>query len=351
MSPGRLRSRTDSGRAPRAEGCMKRMPSRTRRSVKWKGQAGRVAGAGLAGLMVLAAGGVGLPASPWPSEGDGAPVAHLHHVHGMAVDPRDPQVLFVATHGGLVRVTGGKRWAYVGDDRSDFMGFTMPADGSGTVFVSGHPDLQSNRPNPMGVLVSRDGGHTWKTVALEGGADMHAMTFSRPENALYGWNVMGKEPGLFRVDAGSGKPTRPEARGLQHVHALAAHPTEKGRLLAGTNQGLLSSTDGGAMWHRVPGALFGLPVTAIAYHPTDGSRVYAYGFKASLGFVRSADGGKTWKATGYLLSDHDGVVVIAPSPHAPDTVFIATAGGDVLRSEDGGATWSPLAKAGRPATK
>jgi len=289
--------------------------------------------------------------SPWPREGDGEPVAHLHHVHGMAVDPRDPRVLYVATHGGLIRVTDGKRWVYVGDDRSDLMGFTMPADGSGAIFVSGHPDLRSGRPNPMGVLVSRDGGRAWRAVALEGAADMHAMTFSRPENALYSWNVMGKEPGLYRVGVEGGKATRPEARGLQHVHALAAHPTEKGRLLAGTNQGLLSSTDGGAMWHRVPGALFGLPVTAIAYHPTDGSRVYAYGFKASLGFVRSTDGGKTWKATDFLLSDRDGVVVIAPSPHALEAVFAATAGGDILRSADGGTTWAPLAKSGRPITK
>ncbi len=299
-------------------------------------------------LVNIAVAGAASPAAP---EGEAEPVLHLHHIHGMAVDPRDPNVLYLATHGGLVRVTGGKRWAYVGDDRSDLMGFTMPADDRGVIFVSGHPDLRSNRPNPMGVLVSRDGGRTWKSVALEGVADMHAMTFSKPENALYGWNVMGRDPGLYRLSVKSGKSTRPEGRGLQQVHALAAHPKETGRLLAGTNQGLLSSADGGAMWHRVPGALFGPPVLAIASHPTDGSRVYAYGFKESLGFMRSADGGKTWKATGLLLSDRDGVVVIAPSPHAAETVFAATAGGDVLRSDDGGATWSPLARGGRPLTR
>jgi len=289
--------------------------------------------------------------SPWPKEGDGEPVAQLHHVHGMAVDPKDLRVLYVATHGGLIRVTAGKQWAYVGEDRSDYMGFTMHPEGKGVIFVSGHPDLRSGRPNPMGVLVSRDGGRTWKTVALEGAADMHAMTFSRPEDALYGWNVAGKAPGLYRVNLEGGNSQRLEARGLQQVLALAAHPREKGRLLAGTNQGLMASADGGAAWEAVPGALAGVPVTALAYHPADATRVYAYGFKASLGFVRSADGGMTWKATGFLLSDRDGVVVIAPSPQGTDTVFIATVGGDILRSDDAGATWTPLAKAGRPIVK
>ncbi len=290
-------------------------------------------------------------APPQPKEGDGEPVMRLHHVHGMAVDPRDPRVLYVATHGGLVRVTDGKRWVYVGDDRSDLMGFTMPADGSGAIFVSGHPDLQSGRRNPMGVLVSRDGGRTWKPVALEGAADMHAMTFSRPENVLYGWNVMGRDPGLSRVPVGGGEPERMEAQGLDQVYALAAHPQEKGRLLAGTHRGLMASTDGGSTWRGVGGALAGVPVSALAYHPRDGARVYAYAVRESLGFVRSTDGGKTWRATGLFLPGRDAVVAIAPSPHAAETLFVATAGGDIFRSDDDGATWSALAKAGRPLTK
>ncbi len=306
---------------------------------------------GVAAAVVLAGGPPSRAATTPSGEVAGETVHLLHHIHGMAVDPKDPLVLYVATHGGLIRVTDGRRWAYVGEDRSDYMGFTVHPTDPGVLFVSGHPDLQSGRPNPMGVLVSRNGGRTWKTVALEGVADMHAMAFSKPENALYGWNVMGKDPGLYRVNLDGKRAARVVGRGLDRVHALTAHPKEKGRLLAGTSQGLMGSTDGGAMWHVVPGALFGIPVTALAYHPTDGARVYAYGFKESLGFVRSADGGKTWRATGFLLWDRDGVIVIAPSPHAADTVYAATAGGDVLRSNDGGTTWVPLAKSGRPVAK
>ena len=298
--------------------------------------------------MALAAALLTGAAAPRPKEGDGEPVAHLHHIHGMAVDPQDPRVLYVATHGGLLRVTSGRQWTYVGDDRSDFMGFTVHPDGRGVIFASGHPDPRSGRPNPLGVLLSRDGGRTWKPLALEGAADMHAMTFALPENVLYGWNVMGRAPGLYRLGPDDGKPQHLEARGLQQVLALGAHPKERGRLLAGTNQGLVGSGDAGATWQPVPGALARTPVTALAYHPAEPSRIYAYTFKQGLGFVRSADGGKTWKATGLLLSANDGVVAIAASPHAPGTVFLATAGGDVLRSEDGGTAWTPLARGGRP---
>lgn len=266
----------------------------------------------------------------------------------MAVDPRDPAVLYVATHGGLVRVAAGTRWTYVSDDRSDLMGFTMHPEEQGVIFVSGHPDLRSGRPNPMGVLVSRDGGRTWRPLALEGAADMHAMTFSLAENALYGWNVMGKDPGLYRVSVDGGRTVRLRPQGLEGAYALAAHPREKGRLLAGTQDGLKASSDGGTIWHPVPGPLLGAPVTAVAYHPADATRLYAYAIKESVGLARSTDGGKTWTPTGLFVPGRDAVVVIAPSPHAAGTVFIATAGGDILRSGDGGTTWTPLAKAGRP---
>lgn len=34
------------------------------------------------------------------------PVDRLHHIHGLAVDPHDPAILYVATHGGLVPSKG-----------------------------------------------------------------------------------------------------------------------------------------------------------------------------------------------------------------------------------------------------
>ncbi|MGH7431537.1 MAG: WD40/YVTN/BNR-like repeat-containing protein, partial [Candidatus Methylomirabilales bacterium] len=117
-----------------------------------------------------------------------APVDQLHHIHGLAVDPHDPTIVYIATHGGLVRLVGGQQWEHVGESRSDLMGFTTHPSQRGVMYVSGHPDLGSHLPNPIGVMVSRDGGQSWQPVALAGKVDLHAMTLSADGTTLFGWN-------------------------------------------------------------------------------------------------------------------------------------------------------------------
>jgi len=277
------------------------------------------------------------------------PVTQLHHIHGLAVDPKDPHILYIATHGGLVRLVEEKRWELVGEDRSDLMGFTVDPGNRGVMYASGHPDHPGRGPNPLGVRVSRDGGQTWQRLALEGRVDLHAMTFSPAEDALYGWNGMGV-PGLYRISARDGVWARVESTGFQGAFSLAAHPSKRGMLLAGTRTGLLRSQDAGKTWTEVPlgVSLKGVPVTAVAYHPKNHQLVYAYAVRPEQGFLKSTDGGRTWNPTGFFVGDQDAVAVIAPSPSQPDVLYISTFTSDIYKSTDGGRGWQPLAKQGRP---
>ena len=70
------------------------------------------------------------------------------------------------------------------------------------MYASGHPDMATYREQGvgnLGLLVSRDGGRTWRSVALKGAVDLHALAYS-PRNGgqLFGWNVTG-QPGLYRI--------------------------------------------------------------------------------------------------------------------------------------------------------
>ncbi|HEU5394199.1 MAG TPA: hypothetical protein VFV36_05295 [Candidatus Methylomirabilis sp.] len=277
-----------------------------------------------------------------------AGVIQFHHIHGLAVDPKDPTVLFVATHGGLLRVIQDRRWEWVGEARHDYMGFTHHPLTQGTVFVSGHPQGGS-LPNPMGLLVSRDGGRTWQPLALRGQVDLHAMTISADGETLYGWSVMGSA-GLYRVSVRDGSWKRLEAIGLREVFSLAGHPKEPGTLLAATRAGLLVSRDGGSTWASASGQLEGISMTAVAYSPKHPQRLYAYAVWQDLGFIYSGDGGKTWKATGLYLGREDAIAVLAPSPHGERTIYMATFTSDLQKSSDGGQTWSALARKGKPVT-
>ncbi len=276
------------------------------------------------------------------------PVDQLHHIHGLAVDAHDPAILYIATHGGLVRLVGGQRWEYVGEGRSDLMGFTVHPSDRGVMYVSGHPDLSSRHlPNPIGVMVSRDGGQSWQPLALAGKVDLHAMTISADGKTLYGWNVTGS-PGLYRILVQDGTWARVDAEGLQDVFGLAAHPQQSDTLLAGTRAGLVVSQDGGRTWSAMGRTLSGVAVTAVAYHPKDPRTLYAYAARPDLGLVRSEDEGQQWKALGLFLGEKDAVAVFAISPHRPETIYLATFGLDLYQSKNGGRRLEPLAKQGRP---
>ncbi len=274
-------------------------------------------------------------------------VDELHHIHGLAVDPNDPTIVYIATHGGLVRVVDGQRWENVGDGRSDLMGFTVHPSERGVMYVSGHPDHSSHLPNPIGVMVSRNGGQSWQPLALAGKVDLHAMTISADGKTLYGWNVTGTL-GLYRISVRDGGSSRVDATGLQDVFGLAAHPQRADTLIAGTRGGLVVSRDGGRTWSPMSGALSGVPVTAVAYHPKNPRILYAYAARPDLGLIRSEDEGQQWKSLGFFLGEKDAVNVFAISPHKPEIIYLSTFSSDLYQSRDGGQQWQPLAKQGRP---
>ena len=148
----------------------------------------------------------------------------VHHIHGLAFDPRDPTALLAATHTGLARIRPGANPEWVGGIRFDLMGFTVPPAELGTLYASGHPDLATYRRDGhgnLGLLVSRDGGRTWEGVALKGHADFHALTYS-PDGGgeLFGWSVAG-QTGLFRISTRTWAAERLLAQGLTDVLALA----------------------------------------------------------------------------------------------------------------------------------
>lgn len=273
----------------------------------------------------------------------------VHHIHGLTVDRRDPDVLYVATHTGLLRVraTGAPEW--VGSHRFDLMGFTAHPRETDLVYASGHPDLATYRRQGvgnLGLLVSRDGGRTWQTVALKGEADFHALAYG-PGNGgtLYGWSV-AERGGLYRISVASWTGERLPASGLANVLSLAASPDAGGPLLAGTKAGLMVSRDGGATWSPAPTMPSDVPVTAVSYHASDGRRAYAYVARPDRGLMRSRDGGATWESTSFAGDARAPVVAIAVGPD--DSVVLATTDATVLRSRDAGRTWQSVLERGRP---
>jgi len=133
---------------------------------------------------------------------------------------------------------------------------------------------------------------------------------------------------------------------------LAADPTNKDLIYAGTNgEGCFRSEDRGQSWP--PLGLAGEIVKSLAVSPHDPKVIYA-GLKPATVAV-SRDGGQAWteldsfrriRGRRFWFSPAEPpdrrpyVQAIAISPANPDVVLAGIEFGAVVRSEDGGRTWS-----------
>lgn len=134
------------------------------------------------------------------------------------------------------------------------------------------------------------------------------------------------------------------------INCLAADPLNRGTVYAGTPDGVLRSDDCGLTWRRR--GMEGRVVKSLAVSPHDGDVVYA-GTRPALMFV-SRDGGQSWSELDgfrripnrwWWFSPAESpwkayVMAIALSPTDKNVLLAGVEFGAVVRSGDGGRTWS-----------
>jgi photosystem II stability/assembly factor-like uncharacterized protein len=157
--------------------------------------------------------------------------------------------------------------------------------------------------------------------------------------------------GLFRRSAGDGE-WQTLTRGLPEnveARAFAVHPREPGVVYAGTQDGPYRTTDGGERWERLGFPDRGATVWSLAFHPTRPQVMYAG--VAPVAIYRSEDGGDNWrKLPGARSPGHcemgfpTRVTRVVADPAAPDVVYAALEVSGVIRSDDGGETWTDLSQ-------
>jgi photosystem II stability/assembly factor-like uncharacterized protein len=78
------------------------------------------------------------------------------HAHGLALDPKDPTVLYAGTEAGLFTSTnGGTSWRALGGRLTDTEVYAVAID----------PDERIYAGTAIGVLVSTDGGASWSSLS------------------------------------------------------------------------------------------------------------------------------------------------------------------------------------------
>lgn len=262
-----------------------------------------------------------------------------NHVHGLAVNPSNPNILYIATHNGLVQrsETGQWLWMQPEKERADYMGFTADPSSPYRFYASGHPHTGGN----LGFQVTEDQAKSWKQLSMPG-VDFHALAIAPSNPAMfYGYPASGAEGLQISTDGGnSWKSTRME-RLEDHPFNLVVDPKNADHVYAVTRSGLYESRDRGERWTLLP-ATQNAPVVGLALQ-TEVNKTVVYAYQASEsapGIYRSLDEGKTWEKWGVGTSGL--ILYLAIAPSNPQLFYAVNQNNVVFQSQDGGKNWKEL---------
>lgn len=259
------------------------------------------------------------PATSAPGSGTVAQALDqpITHIHGVARDPATDRVV-IATHEGAFERRDGA-WYALGDV-IDLMGFAIAPDG--TWFASGHPGIETDLPEPVGLIASTDRGQTWQVISRGGESDFHALA-AGPAGVLgFDGTLRASADGVRWEEVSIPAPP----------FALSVEETS-GAVLATTEHGLVQSTDDAATWTALEP-----PELVALVDWVDEDRIVGATVEGRV--VTSEDSGRSWKA-GPALPEQVQAMSAQPLPTGEMEILIATHEG-VLSSLDGGATFTAL---------
>jgi hypothetical protein len=168
------------------------------------------------------------------------------------------------------------------------------------------------------------------------------------------WTALGPAP-IAATGYAGGQPFSGK------IDALAADPTNANVIyVAGATGGVWKTTDGGVTWTPLTDTQATLSTGAIALAPSNPAVIYAGTGETTFsgnsfygrGVLKSTDGGLTWTLLANSYFDRMAISRIVVDPSDPNTVYVASSaavvngagfGGKnvgVWKSTDGGATWT-----------
>jgi photosystem II stability/assembly factor-like uncharacterized protein len=331
-------------------------------------------------------------------------------ITGLTLDPSNTDIVYATTswEGGVFKNEDGGRsrsWRTIADDPTLRFGsefstaLALDPRNPETIYVATGADVTTGEG--AGVAKSVDGGRSWRpTNAGLNGARVSALALA-PGSPGTAYAAVGPFRGVFkRVD---GKWRRVNT-GLANrgVTAVAVDPQDPASVYAGTFGGIYKSTNGGANWrssftaslhddriisgpglavdpqhratvHAITASHIGSAYESLIYRSQDGGRTWPSPsqvqavrvpeppgasidqpiptpplaidplnpdtlYAGGLGAHRSVDGGKTWRKAGLPRSP---VLALAVDPEDTAVVYAGTDAG-LSKSTNAGATWQPL---------
>jgi photosystem II stability/assembly factor-like uncharacterized protein len=251
------------------------------------------------------------------------------------VDPRDSNVLYVATHrhkesGGFFKSTnGGRSWRESPELKEEALHSLTQSSRNPDMLVTG-----TNR----GLYRSLNAGETWEkleTSATPGLINVESLAIDpRNPDVIYAgtWYLPYKTTDGGRTWANIKNGIIDDS----DIFAIDIDPRNPEHVIASACSGIYETHNAGGVWKKVQGIPSQSRRTrAILQHPSLSGLVFA---GTTEGFWRSTNGGESWMLT---TSKQLEINSIAVHPSNPQTIYIGTNNYGVMVSNDGGKNFTP----------
>lgn len=229
----------------------------------------------------------------WVQKSTGLPSPYNRYLYSLAINPLDPQNLYVGSYGwGVYKTTnGGENWEWTNLTKAPVYSIHIDKKNTNIIYACTIDE---------GVLKTANGGIDWQPLNLD-----VPQTVQRP---------------FFKI----------------------AFDTNNDNLAYIASQyGVFKSTDGGNIWNITSlHGDFDHYVDEVSIHPRNSDTLCAgiIGWLDWKDLYRSIDGGNTWTNLN-LTKGEEGVVKVLFDPKNSDIIYVAALSKGIFKSIDKGTTW------------
>jgi hypothetical protein len=265
------------------------------------------------------------------------------HIHGVGY-AKDGNHILVASHTGIMNYTNGQ-WIAPDLLAHDFMGFSSVDEG---FFSSGHPTLDSDLLNPLGLVKVSGNEKEITSLAFAGVFDFHQMAAGYYSHAIYVINKISHphlKRGLnYTLDEGKSWTHSGMHRIAEWPAQIAVHPTDIKTVAVTTKKGIYLSQDFGNSFKRLENDKI---FTAVTFSPDGMFLVYGHQTIEALQLPER----KASSLPSPEFSKGEYINFIAINPMSTNEVVVVSNKKNIYLSKNWGNTWLQIAREGRGLSK